>query len=139
MPPIYDNRDECSFCYRSGAASFFTSVGSDLREQMNMSFTYTVGNHVIKVGYEAEDLVATENRILSGGQYILLANVSYPGCSAVTADYCVRVRDYSVGGEFGIENDAWYIQDSWDVTDRLNLNLGIRNSSFANMLSLIHI
>ena len=132
LPPIYDNRDACSFCYRSGAASFYTSVGSDSREQTNMSLTYTVGNHVIKVGYEAEELVATENRILSGGQYILLANVDYPGCSAVTADYCVRVRDYSVGGEFGIENDAWYIQDSWDVTDRLNLNLGIRNSSFAN-------
>ena len=97
-----------------------------------MSLTYTVGNHVIKVGYEAEELVATENRILSGGQYVLLANVDYPGCSNVTADYCVRVRDYSVGGEFGVENDAWYIQDSWNVTDRLNLNIGIRNSSFSN-------
>ena len=132
LPPIYDNRDSCSFCYRSGAASFFTSVGSDKREQTNMSLTYTVGNHVIKVGYEAEELVATENRILSGGQYVLLANVDYPGCSNVTADYCVRVRDYSVGGEFGVENDAWYIQDSWNVTDRLNLNIGIRNSSFSN-------
>jgi hypothetical protein len=30
------------------------------------------------------------------------------------------------------ENDAWYIQDSWDVSDRLNLNIGLRSSSFAN-------
>jgi hypothetical protein len=97
-----------------------------------MSLTYNVGNHVIKMGYEAEELFATENRVLSGGQYILLADPTYSGCGNVTSTYCVRVRTYSVGGEFGIENDAWYIQDSWDVSERLNLNIGLRSSSFAN-------
>ena len=132
LPPIYDNRDSCSFCYRSAAANFYESVGSDEREQRDISLTYTVGNHVIKVGYQAEELTAIDATVLSGGQYILLANVDYPNCSATTSDYCVRVRNYSVGGEFGIENDAWYIQDSWNVTDRLNLNIGLRSSSFAN-------
>ena len=132
LPPIYDNRGSNSFAYRSAAANFYESVGSDKREQTNMSLTYTVGNHVIKMGYEAEELFATENRVLSGGQYILLADTDYSGCGNVTSEYCVRVRTYSVGGEFGIENDAWYIQDSWNVTDRLNVNIGIRNSSFAN-------
>ena len=132
LPPIYDNRGSNSFAYRSAAANFYESVGSDKREQTNMSLTYTVGNHIIKMGYEAEELFATENRVLSGGQYILLADTDYSGCGNVTSEYCVRVRTYSVGGEFGIENDAWYIQDSWNVTDRLNLNIGLRNSSFAN-------
>ncbi len=132
LPPIYDNRGSNSFAYRSAAANFYESVGSDKREQTNMSLTYTVGNHVIKMGYEAEELFATENRVLSGGQYILLADTDYSGCGNVTSEYCVRVRTYSVGGEFGIENDAWYIQDSWNVNDRLNVNIGIRNSSFAN-------
>ena len=132
LPPIYDNRGSNSFAYRSGAANFYESVGSDEREQTNMSLTYNVGNHVIKMGYEAEELFATENRVLSGGKYILLADTDYSGCGNVTSEYCVRVRTYSVGGEFGIENDAWYIQDSWDVSDRLNLNIGLRSSSFAN-------
>ena len=132
LPPIYDNRGANSFAYRSAAANFYESVGSDKREQTNMSLTYTVGNHVIKAGYEAEELFASESRVLSGGQYILLADTTYSGCGNVTSEYCVRVRKYSVGGEFGIENDAWYIQDSWNVTDRLNVNIGIRNSSFAN-------
>jgi hypothetical protein len=132
LPPIYDNRGSNSFAYRSAAANFYESVGSDKREQTNMSLTYTVGNHVIKAGYEAEELFASESRVLSGGQYILLADTTYSGCGNVTSEYCVRVRTYSVGGEFGIENDAWYIQDSWNVTDRLNVNIGVRNSSFAN-------
>jgi hypothetical protein len=132
LPPIYDNRSPNSFAYRSAAANFYESVGSDEREQTNMSLTYNVGNHVIKMGYEAEELFATENRVLSGGQYILLADPTYSGCGNVTSTYCVRVRTYSVGGEFGIENDAWYIQDSWDVSERLNLNIGLRSSSFAN-------
>ncbi|MBL88101.1 MAG: hypothetical protein CMD80_01245 [Gammaproteobacteria bacterium] len=132
LPPIYDNRGSCSFCYRSGAAAFYTSVGSDEREQSNISVTYAVGNHVVKVGYEEEELTASENRILSGGKYILLADVTYPNCGATTSTYCARVRTYSVGGEFGVQNDAWYIQDSWDVSDRLNLNIGLRNSSFSN-------
>jgi hypothetical protein len=133
LTPIYDNRDACSFCYRSAAANFYEATGSDEREQNNISLTYTVGNHVIKMGYEEEELEATDKTVLSGGQYILLANVSYPGCSAVTADYCVRVRNYESGGVFGISNDAFYIQDSWDVTDRLNLNIGFRSSSFQNL------
>ena len=132
LPPIYDNRSPNSFAYRSAAANFYESVGSDEREQTNMSLTYNVGNHVIKMGYEAEELFATENRVLSGGQYILLADPTYSGCGNVTSTYCVRVRTYSVGGEFGIENDAWYVQDSWDVSERLNLNIGLRSSSFAN-------
>jgi hypothetical protein len=132
LPPIYDNRSPNSFAYRSAAANFYESVGSDEREQTNMSLTYNVGNHVIKMGYEAEELFASENRVLSGGQYILLADPTYSGCGNVTSTYCVRVRTYSVGGEFGIENDAWYIQDSWDVSERLNLNIGLRSSSFAN-------
>jgi hypothetical protein len=45
---------------------------------------------------ESEELTATQNQVLSGGKYILIADPSYSGCSAVTSTYCVRVRTYSV-------------------------------------------
>ena len=46
-------------------------------------------------------------------------------------DY-VRVRTYDSGGSFKTQNTAFYIQDSWDPTDRLNLNLGVRYDKFEN-------
>jgi len=136
IPVIYDNRTSLgnSFAYRTAAVNFFTAEGGDEREQRNISLTWNVGNHNIKVGYEDEELTATQNQVLSGGAYILLAERTYPGCSAVpVGSYCVRVRDYKVGGEFGLENSAFYIQDSWNVTDRLNLNLGLRSSDYKNL------
>lgn len=135
LPPIYDNRTSLgnAFAYRSNAVNFYTEAGSDEREQQNLSLTWEVGNHIIKVGMESEELTATQNQKLSGGKYILIAEPSYPGCSSVTSTYCVRVRTYSVGGEFELENSAFYIQDSWNVTDKLNLNLGWRSSDYKNM------
>ena len=135
IPPIYDNRRSLgnAFAYRSTAVNFYTEAGGDERDQQNISLTWEVGNHIIKAGMESEELTATQNQVLSGGKYILIADPSYSGCSAVTSTYCVRVRTYSVGGEFELENSAFYIQDSWNVTDKLNLNLGWRSSDYKNM------
>jgi len=135
LPPIYDNRTSLgnSFAYRSDAVNFYAQQGKDERDQQNISLTWEVGDHIIKVGYEAEELTATQQTILSGGKYILIAETSYPGCANVTSQYCVRVRDYRVGGEFELDNSAIYIQDSWNVTDRLNLNLGWRSSDYKNL------
>jgi hypothetical protein len=134
-PPIYDNRTSLgnSFAYRSDAVNFYTEEGRDEREQTNVSLTWDIGNHIIKVGVEQEDLKATQNQVLSGGSYILLAEPSYSGCAEVTSTYCVRVRTYSAGGTFELENSAMYIQDSWNVSERLNLNLGLRSSDYKNM------
>lgn len=44
----------------------------------------------------------------------------------------VRIRAYDNDGGWASTQNAYYIQDSWQVTDRLTLNLGIRNESFEN-------
>lgn len=43
-----------------------------------------------------------------------------------------RVRAYDNDGGWTSTQNAWYIQDSWEITDRLTLNLGLRNESFEN-------
>jgi len=136
VAPIYDNRTSLgnNFAYRSTAVNFYTAEGRDEREQRNISLTWNIGNHNIKIGYEEEELTATQNQVLSGGAYYLLAENTYPGCGNVPdGSYCVRIRNYKVGGEFGLDNSAFYIQDSWNVTDRLNLNIGLRSSDYSNL------
>lgn len=44
----------------------------------------------------------------------------------------VRVRAYDNDGGWESTQNAYYIQDSWEVTDRLTLNLGVRNEGFEN-------
>ncbi len=44
----------------------------------------------------------------------------------------VRIRAYDNDGGWKSTQNAYYIQDSWEVTDRLTLNLGLRNEGFEN-------
>jgi len=44
----------------------------------------------------------------------------------------VRIRAYDNDGGWESVQNAYYIQDSWEVTDRLTLNLGVRNEGFEN-------
>ncbi len=41
-----------------------------------------------------------------------------------------EVNYFNSGGTFNAKNKAFYIQDEWEVTDRLTLNLGLRRDDF---------
>ena len=44
----------------------------------------------------------------------------------------VRIRAYDNDGGWKSTQNAYYLQDSWQVTDQLTLNLGVRNEGFEN-------
>jgi len=44
----------------------------------------------------------------------------------------VRIRAYDNDGGWTSTQNAYYLQDSWEVTDQLTLNIGIRNEGFEN-------
>ncbi|NBB52454.1 TonB-dependent receptor [Rhizobium sp. CRIBSB] len=44
----------------------------------------------------------------------------------------VRIRAYDNDGGWTSTQNAYYLQDSWSVTDQLTLTLGIRNEGFEN-------
>ena len=114
--------------------NFTISVGDDEREIMRFDLDYYLGNHHIRVGYEEEELTAVDNTVMSGGIYYMYfsapAYASFvPGSSAT--DF-VRKRNYVNGGSFGTDQEVLYIQDSWQVSDQLMVNAGIRRSSYDN-------
>lgn len=43
----------------------------------------------------------------------------------------VQVEYYNSGGNYEARNRAFYIQDEWNVTDRLTFNLGLRRDDFS--------
>lgn len=111
------------------------NTGRDVRKNYRIDADFyfnLLGKHHLKVGADREDLSAVSNTIYSGGVYYRY----YTGatsCGGTVVTNCVRVRKYSNSGAFEVQNQALYIQDSWDVTDRLNVSLGIRSDSFDNM------
>ncbi len=112
------------------------------------------GDHHVRAGFDKENLQFNRTTIRNGpsnGQF----GATYPvdpagsllfvyrtasatdtrigGTSPIVAgDEYVELNYFNSGGSFSSENTAYYIQDEWDVTDRLTLNLGLRLDQFSN-------
>ncbi|MDB3996608.1 TonB-dependent receptor [Gammaproteobacteria bacterium] len=133
------------------AGNLVPSAGADSRDVFKFDLDYYIGNHHIRVGIENSELVASAKDFYSGtnaaafaaangyeGSQYACGGVYYrgylaDGASEIVAGDDLRVRLLCSGGTFQTDQDVIYVQDSWDVTDRLNLNLGIRRTSYDNM------
>lgn len=108
------------------------------------------GSHHFRFGLDNETLESFQALDYSGSGY----NYCRPGGPISTVVNCtgdrtgglwfryqnhdatgptrVRIRAYDNDGGWTSTQNAYYLQDSWEVTDQLTLNLGIRNESFEN-------
>lgn len=103
----------------------FTSVTTDDTERKFYRldgdvFANAMGRHHIRFGLDHEDL--SENKVtqLVGG---IPVRYSYRNAG-------VRLTYEHLGGHVSGKDSAIYLQDSWDVTPTLNLQLGIRDDDF---------
>ena len=114
----------------------------DIRKQMRADFEWQLGDHLLRFGYDREENVSELEQYYPGPgglQYNVYtttpgATIPNSGGGVVPPGYTayVRTRQYSVSGNFETINTAFYLEDNWQVTDRLMLNLGIRNEAFDN-------
>jgi hypothetical protein len=85
-----------------------------------------LGSHHVRFGYEREKLKTSGGTTYTGGGYYRIYN------DATLDDY-VTIRTYENVGAFSSQNDAFYVEDSWSLfSDRLSLQLGLRNERFEN-------
>ena len=80
------------------------------------------GKHHVRFGLDNEDLSMTKTTKLPGTvpvRYYLLPAYGY--------GYTIYEN---LGGHVSSKDSAYYIQDSWDVTSTLNLQIGLRNDDF---------
>lgn len=123
-----------------GNPALLISTGEDTRKMYRIDADFYIdnlmGDHHIRVGFDREDLSSSSVSTYSGGRYFRYyqagAGGAFGGAVAPGAIY-VRDRIYDSGGEYSTEQTAFYIQDAWDVTDRLSLQLGLRAEKFENM------
>lgn len=96
------------------------------------------GDHHVRVGYELEETELAKSAFRTGQ---FGANLVYrravPGTPQANGGNLSAGQEYvefstfRSDGNFTGENEAFYIQDSWDVTEQLTLNLGVRLDKFA--------
>ena len=135
IPVVYEYNG--GFQAQGEWSNFTVSSGLDNREMTRADIQWTgFAGHELSFGIDNEENAADEATANSGGAYWLRDPTNaYNECTPAEcpSGANVRLRTYSVGGSFTTESDAWYIRDVWGVSDRLTLELGIRNESFKNM------
>ncbi len=109
----------------------------DTRDAYRLDVTWILGNHALKFGYDYEEDTSKTEVEYEGGVYyryvtstpglVVNQGVVPPGVTSLA-----RERFYSVSGDFKQKLSAFYIEDSWQVTDRLLVSLGLRNETLEN-------
>ncbi|NQE60938.1 TonB-dependent receptor [Caulobacter sp. RHG1] len=135
-PLVQDARGSTTTLSRqTAAASTFPFIAERefYRGDVDLYFKL-FGSHHIRAGYDRENTTLTEFTRRNGGyNYIYRrapAGGALGGLVAANQEY-VELRKFETGGGFDGVNKAIYIQDAWDITDRLTLNLGVRRDQFA--------
>lgn len=108
---------------------FITTLGrvdaEDRRDQFRIDAEWLIGDHVIRGGVDIDDFTTVDGSSYSGG-----ASWRYYG---EPDDRLVRLRDFRNGAEVEVNSTAYYIEDSWSITDDFIGYLGLRWDSFENL------
>ncbi len=124
------------------------------KDNLRLNLNWVIGDHSIDFGIDNQELRAFNQGSRTSGPgfawnygrtaspLVQLSGASREdGTSGVPGPgnfangqggyYVIQTSAYSLSS-YKAEQNAWYIEDKWQVTDRLLLSLGIRNDKFAN-------
>lgn len=111
------------------------------RESLRIDFEWALDDHLIRFGYDQEDITANHTTFNPGDGFRysydtvgvggIIQGTNFTNNTGAPLDF-VRKRSFLGGGEFSTENYAYYIEDQWSVTDQLNVTIGIRSDVATN-------
>jgi hypothetical protein len=109
----------------------------DNRTAGRLDVEYHLGGHSLKAGADIQNFKSSEagGSSYSGGHYYrYYAPASViNGVAQATPTAYVRDRiSKSTSGKYEVVNTAYYVEDTWKATSRLNLYGGLRAESFDN-------
>lgn len=117
----------------------FAPDNEDTRKAARLDVEWALGDHTLRAGYDSQKFTSTNAGLTySGGVY--WRYFAIPGSRVVNGatvpagpTQYARKRFYqTTTGSFDVINTAWYLEDSWQVTDNFLLYAGLRNETFDN-------
>ena len=113
----------------------------DERIAKRLDFEWVLGDHQLRFGWDHELMTTDRTTFYPGAsrKYHTIYSVN-PGDlldngSVVPAGVTemVYVRERADGGKFDIKASAMYVEDNWNITPSLMVNIGARMDTFENM------
>lgn len=114
----------------SASTNFLSTERTFYRADADITFGWK-GDHHVRLGFDNEDTTLRRSTTRTGG-----ANYYYyagdGSISPIGVDHLDVYTATLGGGGAPVDgtNRAFYIQDSWDVTEDLNLQIGLRHDQF---------
>lgn len=93
-----------------------------------LDLEYRLGSHDLRGGVDRQTL-----NTAAGEAYVNSAK--YGGYWRYGVGNTVQLITHKQGGKYKLEQEAYYLEDHWQVTDRWLAYLGVRNESFKNFNS----
>ncbi|QWT19642.1 TonB-dependent receptor [Bacillus sp. NP157] len=111
---------------------------NDKTHGYRLDVEYRAGDHDIRVGVDNQTLESTSGQIYEGGYRWVYRNAgTVPGRPDIVpppgTTYFVEKRLFETGASVKTEQEAQYIEDHWQATDRFMVYLGLRNEQFKNL------
>ncbi|SFC56092.1 Outer membrane receptor proteins, mostly Fe transport [Microbulbifer thermotolerans] len=113
----------------------------DTTDGIRLNLEWVLGDHTLTFGIDNMEFEAENEGTMQFTDVWVYAHATDPskpissvlGVGAPGGDgYYVYQYFYETATTMKLEQDAYYIEDSWQVTDDILLNLGLRNDKFTN-------
>lgn len=107
----------------------------DTRDQFRLDAEWALGDHLIRFGYDRDDYESVAGTSIEGGRLWRYSTNSGPDGEPNTGDEFDIVREQIVnqGTTVKLKQYAFYVEDSWSVTDNFLAYLGARWDTFENL------
>ena len=104
----------------------------DERKQFRVDGEWQLGDHRLRFGYDRDDYTSIAGVALEGGFQWTYQSLSLPSSTSPGTDI-VQKQYFSQGATVEVKQRAYYIEDSWNITDNFIAYLGARWDSFENI------
>ncbi|HJR73546.1 MAG TPA: TonB-dependent receptor [Luteimonas sp.] len=114
----------------------------DRREASRLDFEWTLGDHLLRFGADQEVMESDSTVVYPGDGVSYQAQAATPGASLPNGAFVppgvtsiIDARRYITGSPVETKAQAFYVEDNWNVTPNLLLNIGVRFDKFHNKLA----
>ncbi len=111
---------------------------NDKTHGWRLDVEYRLGSHTLRAGLDNQTLESQAGNIYEGGYRWVYRNagpvtgrpdiVPPPG-----TQYVAEKRLFQTGAAVKVEQEAQFIEDNWQITDRWLAKIGLRNEQFKNL------
>ncbi|WP_374383402.1 TonB-dependent receptor domain-containing protein [Thermomonas sp.] len=102
----------------------------DSRDQYRIDLEWQLGDHLIRGGVDIDNFESVAGQSFSGGVTWRYGN--YPATGIAGENSVVRKRVFQTGATVAVDQRAYYLEDSWSITDNFVAYLGLRWDTFDN-------